>query len=139
MRRWISLAALLVAFGAVTVLAGGQPDCNNDRVEVTITAQPQGGTNVNTLTCAFSADLDGGGNGTSRTVNVVWVNQDGAEYSPQSYTLSYADGEDSKSLTTTKSAPEGLFLDKTFHAKFSWTDGTGDHTLESEPAACTVQ
>ncbi len=140
-RPWhLMLALLLVA--TLCVL----PACSESvpsYLSVSVTEHPVGGLNVRTVSCTYDVKYTGSpqesGKNPSQSImlNVRWTNDKGGTYNEREFEFGYHSSEGG-SFTTTFSAPEGLVLDKTFWAVFSWEDSNGKHEVTSNKAAATV-
>jgi hypothetical protein len=104
--------------------------------------QPHGGTNVQTLSCSITAmtiwmdtgdDVDSARGPYKQDYTVQWMTVNGS-HKKETFTSNKND-----SFTTTFSAPQGKFLDKTFWVEVSWQDSYGKHSQNSEQAVCTVR
>ena len=143
----LSKAGFLVVAAAVLVtLCGFGLSCDAPRptseLKVKIVQQPQGGTWVNTVTCAFTTGLFDSTvalGQSSRYVTVLnwkWHSSGGGAYNPG--TKDYSLNGETDSLSVSKSAPSGMYLDKKFWLVLTWSDAGGDHTLVSDTADCRV-
>ncbi|MCX6012563.1 MAG: hypothetical protein NTV30_03975, partial [Chloroflexi bacterium] len=75
----------------------------------------------------------------SITLVAVFVNDKGGEYSKQETKFGRGSGEStSGTYTITKSAGQGMVLDKTFWVKFSWSETDGNKKISSAEAVCKV-
>jgi hypothetical protein len=134
----------------------GKDDIQWSRISVTIVKQPQGGTNINQLTCTFK-------------VAYTWEDQkywDGSKYNyPKGYYPSegpfpitlftyWWNGQDRYNEEKTQFTYEknggiytmtltpkqaGYYFDKTFEASFGWSDKDGNHNPSSQKAVCAVK
>ena len=118
---------------SLLMLAGCDSSPEPDNVWIVFEVQPHGGSLVQSLSCTFRREGD---TPNSRVgVTVEWRTEKGAHKverhpAPKATTTGV--------YTTTFSAPEGKYLDKTFWVQVTWTDDTGFHTAQSEKAVCIV-
>jgi hypothetical protein len=133
MKRFLFLIGVALL---VVIYSGCGP--SDSTLDVTIGQQPQGGQYVSTLSCTFTGDLklepDCEPPPNEVGLTVQWMTENGSHKEEQFL----FHGEGSETNTTTFSAPEGMYLDKTFWVRLTWRDCNDDHTLESEKAICTV-
>jgi hypothetical protein len=107
----------------------------------TITAQPQGGQFIQTLTCGLELVCDSEmivGSNPPMVFDVTWHSPNGAHKSEKFSVEAPLQGKRAENFVATFSAPSGLYLDKEFWVVVSWNDETGKHTIESEHAVCVV-
>ena len=133
-RRSLRVLVLVAAILAVSMCA---PAYKKTTATVQITAQPQGGQYVNTVSCSYTAtatDTVAGGSGSEILVQGDFHSSDGEVLANAGdVTLN---GQDQQSVTATKSAPIGMYLDKDFWLEIEWTDANGSHTVVSDTAHC---
>jgi hypothetical protein len=130
MRRILYLLGLAVALLAIAA-PDGTRNCGPTNVKVEILEQPQGGQNVNTLTCKFNGVYTYTDEKPFE-LEAVWMTDSGPH---KTETFTFTKDSDVQTLTTSFSAPEGMFLDKTFWVKFP----NSYNQTESNKAICTVQ
>ncbi len=133
LRLFLILMIALAAF--VRLDCDDRPDIN---ISVDITVQPQGGSGVNTVTCTFRgvAVNNNGQAGPlveNATLTSTWWSTHG-KYNVQTHVLTTH--ADEKYFTTSKSAPDGMYLDKPFWLVVSWTDKGGYCEAVSDTAYC---
>ena len=129
MRRVLFLMGFVVMLLVVAAPDAMNSGCAPVHVAVEIVQQPQGGQNVNTLSCTFKGTFY---YGDTMTIEAVWMTENGP-HKTESFT--FTKDNDVQTLTTSFSAPAGQFLDKTFWVKFN----NVRDAPESDKAVCTVQ
>jgi hypothetical protein len=97
--------------------------------EVAILSQPKGGNWVQTVSCTVEAKIGDLLNPVDITAE--WMTSSGS-HAKEVWRINIV----SSQRTTSFSAPQGKFLDKTFWLRISWIDSNGKHAVESEKAAC---
>ncbi len=134
----LTIAACLFFFAFV----GSSSSCEDVRedvlVHVAIIDQPEGGSNVNTVTCTFEATMsrtDGKSDplDVAARVSAVWHSPHGIYNS--STTELFIPGQPTR-ITISKSAPAGMHLDKPFWLEIFWYDADGNNTVLSDTADC---
>jgi hypothetical protein len=99
--------------------------------EVTIVADPVGGSDVATLSCTFQvSELVGEGSGPV-SVSARWAASCGTH---KSEVFQFKGGD--ATFTTTYSESGGYPITKTFWVDITWLDARGSHTVRSAAAAC---
>ncbi len=142
--------AILPLLAALFVIVFEGSDCYGPIVKSYIsglefTSQPQGGSYVQTLSCTFvvssdatAAEPDKVPQNGDITIRIAWKT-DEKTHDVETKKIPWVLNETTyTTVTTTFSAPEGYYLDKTFWVEVSWTDSGGDHIKESEKASCIV-
>ena len=134
----LALITCLMVFAFV----GSDSNCGDRREDVlasvTIIDQPEGGTNVNTVSCTFEASMTRTDGKTDVLeypvrVNSIWHSSHGTYNAP---TLElYFPGQPQRH-TVSKSAPAGMHLDKPFWLEIFWYDKDGNNTIYSDTAYC---
>ena len=143
----LSKTGLPVAAAAAFVILCGfglscDPPALSTDLRVKIVQQPQGGTWVNTVTCVFAAGAFdstvalGQPTRYANTLSWKWHSSGGGTYNPG--TKAYSVNGETDTLSVSKSAPSGMYLDKKFWLVLTWTDAQGKHTLVSDTANCLV-
>ncbi len=135
--------AVLSALMACSILEGTDRE---EIVYVEITQQPSGGRFVNSISCTYRSYyiLDAIDESLNKSYNEpkgidlrYWFTNDSG--SKHSEGVMHLDAENSEgTFTLAFAAPAGMYLDKSFWAVFSWSDSSGQHTILSEKAVCTV-
>jgi len=108
---------------------------------VLIVKQPQGGQLIQTVSCELELASDASD---TNCVNpqvvytAIWMS-DKDEHKRESFTVVASRGEKrTQNHTTTFSAPQGLYLDRTFWLEVHWDDRNGFQILKSAKAVCIV-
>ena len=117
--------------------------CGDDAVEVTtldltITSHPEGGVNIQSVSCTVEGELIGGDDPVTVTIDWWWEDAAGLNdeiYSTETYTFSENQPIEH---TTTYDVPAGFFLLAYWWAEFTWSDDDGSHSIESNKAFCTI-
>ena len=117
--------------------------CHKDQVpaktqlSVSITQNPSGGAQVNSVSAKFQGSI----NGTVKPVSVTaeWWWEDGYHSNSKikSSTEYTFDSGSITSKSTVLSAPTGYILLNYYWVKITWTDDDGQHSIESSKAYCT--
>lgn len=130
----LSLMAALIMFAG----CGGEEEPEETILEVTITAHPQGGVNVQSVSCTFEGEIISGDDPVQVTIEWWW--EDALGFNDQVVETNYHNFDDPQpvSHTTTFTAPVGFVLLNYYWVELSWTDDDGNHTLESSKAFCTM-
>ena len=130
---------LILAVASVSLLTTCQKDKTpaETNLSVSITQQPSGGAQVNTVSVRFSGIISG--NVQPVAVTVEWWWEDG--YHSNAKLKSSDEHTFNSSSTTTKStawsADSGYILLNYYWVKITWTDDSGSHLIESSKAYCT--
>ena len=137
-RIGIALSLLLMAALIIFTGCGGEEEPEETILEVTITQHPQGGINVQSVSCTFECEITNG-SGTVQ-VTIEWWWEDAAGLNDQVVETDYVDFTQNQpvSHTTTFSAPAGFVLLNYYWVELSWTDDDGPHTVESNKAFFTM-
>ncbi|MBN2378498.1 hypothetical protein JXM67_01675 [candidate division WOR-3 bacterium] len=109
---------------------------------VDFTAQPQGGAYVQSISATFDVTVvaeevyeeNPSEEEGDITIKVQWMTDGGVHSTSKETVHWYLGTDNTQSFTTTFSAPEDSYLDKTFWVKVSWEK----KTWESEKASCIV-
>jgi len=107
-------------------------------LSLNVTTQPQGGTQVNTVSCEFNGTVSEADKSISVTVEWWWEdgNHENAALKDSEEVLFSSSSPVSKS--TTYSAGPGYVLVNYYWVKLKWTDDNGAHEIESGKAFCTT-
>ncbi len=125
--------ALVLAVLAGCSLVGTDVPRDATSAEVSIVSDPEGGTNVPSLSCTFEVtEIPGSGSGPV-VIRASWAAPCGVHKS-ESFTFSGG----SRTFVTTYEEPGGYPLNKTFWVVITWEDGRGSHTVRSEEAECVA-
>jgi hypothetical protein len=139
-RRSLRVMVLLATLLVVSLCAPELPFRTS--VQVDISAQPQGGLYVNTISCTYNGTATNtvGTFGHAIYVLSYWHSSDGEVLSNTGEQMIFTSlDQHTATITVTKSAPSGMYLDKNFWCVIDWTDVDGSHTLVSDTAHCRVQ
>lgn len=146
MKKFFYLASIIVLMLVFAVACNPfkKPDT---ALVVSITSNPQGGSQRSSVSCTFTGTLETSGGGLfasktpapiTATVEWFWENyyhENETQQKSESYTFTTDEAE---SQTTTYSASTGYILLNYWWVKISWTDGDGTpHTVESTKAYCS--
>ena len=127
-------AGLVLCLAALTALscdAGVEAS-----LAVLITQQPVGGSNVNTVSCTFEGTISCPEKAsTAIAVSTHWESPHGT-YNEEVHTWEWLGIPQTKTITSSKSAPSGMHLDKPFWLVISWRDAGGTHRVVSDTAYC---
>jgi hypothetical protein len=128
----------LVLVVAVTALAGlSCKENNSTRLNLSITTQPHGGQGVNTVSCTYEgtswSTIDNEEFPDPITVTTFWQTPH-SRYNQESHTWTYHN--QTQVITTSRSAPSGMYLDKPHWLVIQWSDKGGDYVIVSDTAEC---
>jgi len=133
MYKWM---ALILAIGLLSIQCGGEETTN---LQVNIVDHPEGGTNVQTVTCYFQARLTGGDEPITATVEWWWDDVGQVQQAIWSDQWTFTD-QDWEDVTTFYTAAVGYVLNGEFWVRIHWNDSEGDpHEVESDHCNCIVQ
>jgi hypothetical protein len=108
-------------------------------LDFSITIQPQGGNGINTVTCSFFGQAREGGRDEGQhlsqaiSLSAVWHSSH-STYDRSDFV--WTTSKQIRNETVSKSAPEGMYLDKDFWVEFYWEDADGAHSRKSAVARC---
>ena len=111
---------------------GDVPSAGAMSAEVTVVADPDGGTDVTSLSCTFEVtEIPGAGSG-AITIRASWAASCGVHK-----TESFAFTGGTKTFLTTYEE-SGYPLNKTFWVEIQWQDARGSHVVRSDQAPCSA-
>jgi hypothetical protein len=157
MKKLLYFIAIMLMVAPVFVMLGctceGLEDlgCQKEKAIETLTVeiveQPQGGQNVQTLSCTYTATYFPDTSYSLRedeqfypvTLKVSWMNDKGGQYQAEERTFAMNDVVGGTYKVTKTTGQPNLFFDKTFWLRCSWKDSHGVHDVVSEQAVCTVR
>ena len=131
----LALGGLLLLIGALQgcTPAGGVPTGGTMNAEVAVVADPEGGTDVSSLSCTFEvAEIPGSSTGPI-AVRASWAASCGV-HKTEAFTFTGG----TKTFLTTYEEAGGYSLDKTFWVEIRWTDARGSHVVRSAQAPCSA-
>lgn len=139
MKKYSIASIVIILLIALITIVG----CGDDAVEVTtldltIISHPEGGVNIQSVSCVVEGELIGGDDPVTVTIDWWWEDAAGLNdelYSTETYTFSE---NQPMEHTTTYDAPAGFFLLCYWWAEFTWSDDDGSHSIESNKAFCTM-
>jgi hypothetical protein len=107
------------------------------KLDITITQEPSGGSQINQVKVKFSGIITGKIKPVDVTVEWWWENAAHANTAMEGTTDFTFDSGISTSKSSTFAAPYGYILLNYWWVKIIWTDDAGDHLLESDKAFCS--
>jgi len=130
----VLLSLLVIAALVMFAGCGGEEEPEETILEVTITAHPQGGVNIQSVDCTFEGEITSGDGPVQVTIEWWWEDEFG--FNDQVVETDYHDFTEQQPVAHTTSffAPLGFVLLNYYWVELSWTDDNGDHTLESTKA-----
>ena len=145
MRRLAETGIVISAVAALIAICGLGLACDppaerDGHVSIRVLTQPHGGNNVTRVTCVFEVTVakasgSGGPLTFPVTLNASWHSPAGS-YGMSSQTFSVAAKVDT--ITTSRSAPSGTYLNEDLWLDLRWTDADGTHALISDTASCRL-
>jgi len=105
-------------------------------LDLAITQQPNGGFNVSTLTCTFTASETGEAKPVIITTEWYWENGLHLGATLRLTNTYVVDGATQKAFTTTYTAISGYYFLNYLWVKLHWVDDTGAHMVETNKAYC---
>ena len=136
----ISAVAALIAICGLGLACDPPTSERDGHVSIRVLTQPQGGNNVSRVTCVFEVTVakSGGSSGPLGfpvTLNASWHSPYGS-YGMSSQTFSVAGKVDT--ITTSRSAPSGTYLNEDLWLDLRWSDADGTHNVISDTASCRL-
>jgi len=137
-RYWppvLVLGGLLLAIGSIAGCSStaGIPTAGAMNAEVSVVADPEGGTDVSSLSCTFEVTEIPESGTAPIAVRASWAASCGV-HKTEAFTFTGG----TKTFLTTYEELGGYALNKTFWVEIRWQDARGSHLVKSASAPCSA-
>jgi len=132
-KNYILLLTLMIT---ILLSSCKKDDPSLTKLNINITKQPTGGSQVNSVPINFQGIITGTVKPIVVTVEWWWENGFHSDQKLKSSTQTTFSSGHSTLKSSVWSAPSGYYLLNYFWAKISWTDDDGPHLIESSKAYC---
>ena len=106
-------------------------------LNLSVTNQPDGGNQVNTVSCEYDGSVSVSDESIQVTVEWWWEDGNHENAALKDSEQVTFDSKNTVSKSTVYSAGSGYVLLNYYWVKFKWTDDDGSHEIESGKAYCT--
>jgi len=128
---------ILLILSFVFVFSSCKKEIIPTTLNLSVTTQPEGGNEVNSVSCEFEGTVSVPDQSIPVTVEWWWENGDHENATMKDSEQVTFNSENSVSKSTVYSAASGYILLNYYWVKLKWTDDEGSHEIESGKAYCT--
>ena len=128
---------IIIILSFVFIFSSCKEDIIPTELNLIVSSNPQGGTQVSSVSCSFDGSVSVPDQSVQVTVEWWWEDGNHSNAEMKDSEQVTFNSENTVSKSTVYSAGSGYILLNYYWVKFKWTDDNGSHEKESGKAFCT--